>query len=531
MAVRVKLLVILAGAFMLASAGFLQAAAAELTPQQERGKQIYFSGTSPSGGEITAYFGKDLLEIPGDNATCASCHGPDGLGRPESGIIPLSVTWTYLMKPYGHVHPDGLEHAAFMPESLKRYMKEGIYPGEKRGNPAMPIYALSDQDLDDLVAFLRVLDQHLDPGLTSAKVRVGIIYPGEGRLQETGKAMEHVVSGYFNRLNEQGGIYGRTIEVVPVSLPISAEAGPGPLTAAISKNDLFALVSPLVPGRDRDLTAAVEEEKIPVVGPYTFTPLEATVLNQYIFYIFSGMGEHLLALVDFAATEQNLLSSPMVLLAPAEPSLKDLKHLIEERAQRRGWKELVPLEYREGGFDPDGIAAQLKGKQAGAVLFVGSEREFRGLVPAVERSGWNGRILVPGVLIGGAISDVSEGLRLQLAVAYPTLPLDRKEEGTQDLMMLSQGIAGSPFEVPRVLAYASAKLLAEGLAGSGKALSRSGLISALEHTSDFKTGITPDLGYRQNQRIGAYGAYVVTFTREQGEGKGLQASHRWISLE
>jgi len=530
MTARVKLFVII-GACMLAAAGSPQAADAELTSQQERGKEIYFSGTSPSGGEITAYFGKDLLEIPGDNATCASCHGPDGLGRPESGIIPLSVTWPYLMKPYGHVHPDGLEHAAFTPESLKRYMKEGIYPGEKRGNPAMPIYALSDQDLDDLVAFLRVLDQHLDPGLTSATVRVGIIYPGEGRLRETGKAMEHIISGYFSRLNEQGGIYGRKVELVPVSLPITAEAGPGPMTAAISKNDLFALVSPFVPGRDRDLVAAAEEEKIPVIGPYTFTPLEATVLNPYIFYIFSGLGEHLLALVDFAATEQDLLSRPAALLAPAEPSLKDLKHLIEERAQRRGWKELISIEYHEGAFDPESIVAQLKGQHAGAVLFVGGESEFRGLTAAIERSGWKGRILVPGVFIGGAISDVSDGLRLQLAIAYPTLPLDRKEEGTQDLMLLSQGVAGSPFEVSRVLAYASAKLLAEGLAGSGKALSRTGLISALEHTSAFKTGLTPDLGFRQNQRIGAYGAYVVTFTRDQGEGKGLQASHRWIGLE
>jgi hypothetical protein len=162
---------------------------------------------------------------------------------------------------------------------------------------------------------------------------------------------------------------------------------------------------------------------------------------------------------------------------------------------------------------------------------MGGEREFRSLASAVEKSGWKGRILVPGVLVGGAINDVSEELRLQLAIAYPTLPLDRKEEGAQDLMLLSQGIAGSPFEVSRVLAYASAKLLAEGLGRSGKALSRTGLISSLEHISAFKTGLTPELGFSQNQRIGAFGAYVVFFTRDQGEGKGLQASQRWISLE
>jgi ABC-type branched-subunit amino acid transport system substrate-binding protein len=526
-----KFFFIIACFFLLAAACFLQVASAALSLQEERGKQIYFNGTSPSGGKITAYFGKDLLEIPGDGATCASCHGYDGLGRPESGVTPSNVTWTYLMKPYGHIHPDGFEHDAFSIESLKRYMKEGFYPGEKRGDPSMPIYALSDQDLDDLMAFLRVLDQRLDPGLSNTTVRVGIMYSGEGRLQETGRAMEHIVSAYFNRLNEQGGIYGRKIEVVPVTISGAAEAGPGSLTAAIAKNDLFALVSPFLPGRDRDLSVAAEQEGIPVVGPYTFSPLEGTALNRSIFYIFSGLGENLLALVDFASTEKELISRAALLLVPAGSSLKDMKLLIEERVKKRGWKDVIAVEYGESGIDPDSIAGKLKGHNAGMVLLMGGEREFRSLAAAVEKSGWKGRILVPGVLVGGALNDVSEELRSQLAIAYPTLPLDRKEEGAQDLMLLSQGVAGSPFEVSRVLAYASAKLLAEGLGRSGKALSRTGLISSLEHISAFKTGLTPELGFSQNQRIGAFGAYVVFFTRDQGEGKGLQASQRWISLE
>lgn len=524
-----KFFVIIAVSCALA-AGFLHDAAADLTPQQERGKQIYFSGTSPSGGKITAYFGKDLLEIPGEGATCSSCHGYDGLGRPESGVIPTNITWTYLMKSYGHVHPDGFEHAVFTIESLKRYMKEGYYPGEKRGDPAMPIYALSDQDLDDLVAFLMILDQHLDPGLTGTTVRIGVVYPDGGRLQETGKAVEHIISAYFNRINDQGGIYGRKLELIPVRVPGAAEAGPGPLTAAIAKNDLFALVSPIVPGRERDLVAAAEQEGIPVVGPFTLFPIEATELNHYTFYIFSGLGDHLLALVEFAAEEKELPSHAALLLVPASPSLKDLKPLITERMQSRGWKEVITVEYGEGHFDPDGIAAKLKGHNAGVVLFMGSEREFRSLAAAVERSGWKGRILVPGVLVGGAVNDVSDELKLQLAIAYPTLPSDRNEEGVRDLMLLSQGLPGSPFDAERILAYASAKLFAEGMGGAGKALSRTGLISALEHVSAFRTGLTPEMGFRQNKRVGAYGAYVVTFTRDQGEGKGLQDSQRWVEL-
>lgn len=108
--------------------------------------------------------------------------------------------------------------------------------------------------------------------------------------------------------------------------------------------------------------------------------------------------------------------------------------------------------------------------------------------------------------------------------------IDRVEATVWDFLLLSQGLEGSPYEASRILAYASAKLLAEGMGGAGKALSRTGLISALEHVSAFRTGLTPEMGFRRNKRVGAFGAYVVTFTRDQAEGKGLQVSQRWIEL-
>ncbi len=108
--------------------------------------------------------------------------------------------------------------------------------------------------------------------------------------------------------------------------------------------------------------------------------------------------------------------------------------------------------------------------------------------------------------------------------------IDRVEATVWDFLLLSQGLEGSPYEASRILAYASAKLLTEGLSLSGRQLSRQEVITSLEHISGFRTGLTPEMGFRQNKRVGAFGAYVVTFTRDQAEGKGLQVSQRWIEL-
>ena len=54
----------------------------ELTPKEARGKQIYTSGISSSGEAITAHMGLGGFPLPASAMPCASCHGPDGRGRP-----------------------------------------------------------------------------------------------------------------------------------------------------------------------------------------------------------------------------------------------------------------------------------------------------------------------------------------------------------------------------------------------------------------------------------------------------------------
>ena len=70
---------------------------ADLTPAQERGKTIYQSGKSTTTKQkIIAYFGAERIALPAETSPCASCHGYDGTGRPESGLFPSNITWNFL---------------------------------------------------------------------------------------------------------------------------------------------------------------------------------------------------------------------------------------------------------------------------------------------------------------------------------------------------------------------------------------------------------------------------------------------------
>src|SRR5690606_33092515 len=78
--------------------------------QEERGKRLYDKGEAAAGARVTAAVGQTSVVIPATRVPCASCHGSDGRGRPDAGVIPSNITWANLTKPYGLRHANGRSH-------------------------------------------------------------------------------------------------------------------------------------------------------------------------------------------------------------------------------------------------------------------------------------------------------------------------------------------------------------------------------------------------------------------------------------
>src|SRR5271166_6195756 len=135
-----------------------------LTPEEERGKQIFERGVSPSGAALTAVMaGGETL--PGAVLPCANCHGADGQGRPEGGVLPSNITWDALTKPYRTSRPDGRSHPPYTERLLKRAIAMGIDPAGNTLQMEMPRFQLSMTDASDLIAYIRQLGQTFDPGV------------------------------------------------------------------------------------------------------------------------------------------------------------------------------------------------------------------------------------------------------------------------------------------------------------------------------------------------------------------------------
>jgi mono/diheme cytochrome c family protein len=130
----------------------------QLTPQEERGQQIYLQGTASSGQEIIALIGDEGLEVPASTMPCVVCHGRDGRGRPaEGGVVPSDITWKSLTKPDGVTHESGRKHPPYTEKLLKRAIGMGTDPAGNALHMAMPRYRMAPEDMDELIAYLKRL--------------------------------------------------------------------------------------------------------------------------------------------------------------------------------------------------------------------------------------------------------------------------------------------------------------------------------------------------------------------------------------
>src|SRR6185369_11539811 len=173
----------------------------ELTLQEKRGKAFYLRGESTTGQEITAIMNE--VDVPASTLTCAGCHGNRGEGRTEGGVTAGNLTWTYLMKPYGHTDEGSRKHPAFSETSFVLALTSGLDPACNKLAVAMPIYRMSQEDMADLIAYLKLIDSDSDPGLTDNTIVLGTVLPEKAALSGLAQSMNDVLQAYFAEINSR----------------------------------------------------------------------------------------------------------------------------------------------------------------------------------------------------------------------------------------------------------------------------------------------------------------------------------------
>ena len=482
-------------------------AALELSPQEAAGKRLFLHGEGAGSSQVQARVGAAGTALPASVLPCASCHGADGRGRPEGGVRPPAILWRRLTLSYGGRLSHGRSRPAYDEQTFARAVIEGRDPAGERLDPAMPRFVMSLRDMDNLIAYLKRLEEDGDPGLQEHTLRIGSLLPVEGAMAEMGATVASVLEEVFARINDNGGIHGRQLELVivdPGESRVSAEAA---LEELQRQGPVFALLAPLAPMLNGALSEWAEAMGVPLIGP--LDPYADGSRNM-VFRPLAGLREQLQALGEFADYMLPLDGRSAVIAYSELAHQQALAESLAEQLRGAGWPQVQLLERRQQGLVAESITTPNQ-----ALFFIGASGDFVNLAEQWHASGRRPYLFAVSAQVAGEVLNLPPSFSERVFIAYPFLPSDWTSAGAAELAAIrkSRQLSGR-YTSLQVQTYCAAVLLGEGLKRIGRDASRSKLVTALEGLYGFDTGLSPALNFGPGKRVGAAGAHVVTVNLE-----------------
>jgi ABC-type branched-subunit amino acid transport system substrate-binding protein len=501
----ITLLFVFAGLWLLGPARL----AAQLSPLQTRGKQIYSEGASRSKTPIEASLGGGTSLIPGRLMPCASCHGAEGQGRPEGGITPSNITWDILSRPLTSSDRLARRRPAYDSTSLRRAISQGVDPGGSELGLTMPRFRMSSEDMDSLVAYLRLLGQESDPGLDNSSIRIGTIIPEDESRAVAGGSFAGLLEAYFDDMNRQGGIYGRKIEFSILRIKGTPQEMAAAATKFVVSKKIFALIGSLPPPAEQEVDEALQGAGVPVITPFaSAADGDGSSEKSQVFHLLSGLSQQTRVLVRFA---RELLGAPSAAIGVVFPQQEgQLADSVLRECRDQSFASVVPIKYSSFPADAGKAIDSLHRAKVDAILFLGNGRELHELLLSAEKVNWAPAILQPGSLAGSEAFDIPREFNERVYFSFPALPSDIGA-GTRDefeKLVREHGLKVTQ-PVLSAVTLATAKVLTEALRQAGRQLSRQKLITTLSAMYNFETGLTPPVSFGTTRRIGALGSYVM----------------------
>lgn len=447
------------------------AASGALTPQQERGKHLYLTGESTAKRPVTALLGADAVEVAASVVPCANCHGRDGRGRAEGGVRPPSLQWDVLTRV---LTTDDRSRPAYTRSQVKRAITMGLDSGAKPLESTMPRYRMALEDIEDLLSYLEVLAADRDPGLSDDAIRIGAVLPAGAEEQ---RAVRTTLEKYFERVNRDGGIFGRRIDPRFTSTAGTAEQRATALATFIESEQPFAIGAAWLSGADLAMSAIAERERVPTIAAFS---ADAPPDDRVVFRLLAGTHEQSLALIAAAKADANARITVIAGDAASTMAASIRDALTAAKYARVEIATAMP---------------------AGAeiVLFIGAPSGLRTVLEQAAAAPVPPHVLIPAAHSSGDVVSAPAVLDGRILVALPSSPDDVTEEGAAELRAL---------DVPAThgtscrLALASAKLTIDAIRRAGRDLDRDTLVSTLETFYDAPTNLTPPITWSASQHTG-----------------------------
>src|ERR1017187_4187087 len=325
------------------------------------------------------------------------------------------------------------------------------------------------------------------PGVTETSILIGSCSALDGPARVLGRQTVLGASAYLHMVNDEGGLYGRKIQLQAFDDSYDPERAPACFKRMV-KEGVFALGFFVGTPTAKVYVPLAQEEKIPVVGLFTgaqmlYEPLKHEVINVRASYYDETREQ-----VD-KLWEQNIRKIGVIY--QDDPFGKTVLDGVKLALQKHNAVPVATGTFTRGSVEIEAGLREVMAARPQAVVMFGPDARAAAIVKQAHAAGGRPRFLT-GSFVGtekfiqeaGADADgtiITQVMPPYDRTDYPTVALYRK--------CLAKYSPGEPPTFTSLEGFVDAMVVVEGLKRAGKDVTREKFIAAIESIHEMNGGL------------------------------------------
>ena len=329
------------------------------------------------------------------------------------------------------------------------------------------------------------------PGVTDNSILIGSCSALDGSAHFLGRQTVLGASAYLHMINDEGGVFGRKIQLQAFDDSYDPERAPA-CFKRMTKEGVFALGFFVGTPTAKVYVPLAQGEKIPVVGLFTgaqmlYEPLKHEVINVRASYYDETREQ-----VD-KLWENN--AHKIAVIYQDDPFGKAVLDGVKLALQKHSATPAALGTFQRNSIDIHEGLKEVMAARPQAVIIAGPYAPAAAIVKQAHMDGWHPQFLT--VSFVGTEEFIREaGSDAEGTIITQVMPPYDRTEYTTVALYRNCLTKYSPGEAPTFVSlegFVDAMVLVEGLKRAGKDLTREKFIAAIESIHDMNAGLGPKL--------------------------------------
>jgi len=342
------------------------------------------------------------------------------------------------------------------------------------------------------------------PGVTDTEVLIGNVQDLSGPMKELGAVLPHGSNMYFQYINDQGGVHGRSIKMLIEDHGYSPQKAVAATKKLVEKDQVFCLYQVIGTSPCEAIRPILAETGTPLIAPATNSGTMSDLSRKagdLIFHTDTGYDRQAEILVDYIL-EQNSEAKIGVVYQDDDYGENVLEGIA--RAESEHNLTVQKESYQRGAIDFKGQTMNLLKGGCTDVIIAGIVREPVTVMKTAEAMNYKPNFFGTGPTVDARVGKLAGSAGEGFTATYWANMWNSDAPGPKLYRELCE-----KYDIPEpyiglyhYYGFATAQLLVEGLERAGRNPTRKSLVRGLETLKNWDVGSFPPITYGRNDHAG-----------------------------